>query len=434
VTIFRIVILLFFLLSLSSCPAPVARASFCEDIHNKLAEGRQAQKQDADSINTELLKDRLAPFKHLVAAEVMVSLGLYGLAEPEFEEADRLEKNYVQTKFHEELKANHNTVGYLYRYVEEKHPKDPALLFYLSRRHLAELARNSALSPVSVQPIIEELRAAAGAKQPWAGTFALLAMLEYKEASNTAGESRGEDLLRLAIKHANQELKQDPNNPLALKVRIMSALKCGASQSRLAEDCLQAVRLLPRDPEMNVLLSRVYLEKKDYKTAIQPLLIALLSENDSSIRNDLLRRAADLARRANVQEFSVSINRLLADPVWEAEKKPLLYLRVADLLALAGKPEAALTLLEQALLDCPPASRSLIEFKTGQVLTSMNRFADAYPYLKRAAWYNPDPYFARKVMSFCSRVGQIKDNYHRDIALQLKCLVSPKRQAEIWIF
>lgn len=430
--IFRIVRSLFLIISVTCLSSNMAWAGVCESIHIKLAEGQRVQQHDADSINSELLKDRTNPFKHFVAGEVMVSAGLYGLAETQFEEADRLQKDYVLTKFRQEFQKNWHIVSYVYKYVQNKYPNDPALLLYLARRHLAQLAQKGDPRQMSAQSIVEKLRLAAATAHPWPGTFALLSMLEYNEALTSADKSDRESLLKLSIKHASDELKQDPDNPLALKVRLMSILKHGGNSDNLENVFLHVLKVLPKDPEVNVLLGRAYLDRKDYKSAIQPVLIGLLTEHDFFTRQDSLMQACELARKADPAELLASVNKLLAEPGWSTEKKILLSTRVADMLFVAGKPEKSLDLLDMALKDCPAVTRPLLDFKIGQELTLMHRYFEARTYLDKAYQSIQDPASAKKIICLRTRVALVRCNYHRDIALQIKTLISPGKHMNYW--
>lgn len=410
-----------------SCAGP-SFAGVCEDVHDRLSIGQLIRARDVESINSELVKDSRNPFKHFVAGEALTSLGLYHQAEEQFETADQLEKDYVRSRFGQELSARHHTLRLLCPYLQKKHPDDPALIFYEASRDLAGLQlKQQDQSQVSFQPIINQLSEAARSANPWPGTFALLSMLEYNEALNAGSRTDSNSqkdaaqLMSLAIRHAGDELKRDPDNRLALKMRLLSLQKTGYAPERLEGILLDVLRVSPHDPEANALLARIYVEKKEYRSAIRPLLLGFLLKSNPSKRQDLYR-AFEVVRVLQPGEVVNCARGLIGELGWNCDESKLICLEVSDILAAAGKPEQALVLLGAALREAPASFRPLLELRIGRISILTRRLDNACNYLNLASRDAFNSELSQKILSLRDRVASQKDNFHRDAAAQVKDL------------
>lgn len=409
--------------------ANTAWASVCEEIHNQLSRGQKVSPGTIiDSLNAELQADSKNPFKHFVAAELLISLGLYEQAEAQFADADRLRKNFVQTKFHEELKERHHTLRLICPYLQKTQPDDPALLYYLASRDLAGLELKQDPNKVTLLPIIDEFNQAAAVANPWVGTFGELSMLEYNEAMrNTSGDypklskaPSKEELLALSIKHAREELKRDPSNALANKVLMLAMIQSGGSLEKMENTLLKLIKTSPADRDLYLLLARIYLSKKDYNTAIRPALVCLLLEPADGKRDSGRYIYHDLVRNANPNEVAMAAIEILKELGGNDHRAYVLCLKVADLLVAAEKTTEALRLLVTVLPVTPPDLRMMYNLRIGQYLTRIHHYDQACVHLDQALQICSNASVRNKIMVIRNRVASLRNNFDRDLAVQIK--------------
>ena len=407
-----------------------AWAGIFEDLHEKLGRGEPVAARDVEPINSELSKNPNDPFKHLVAAELLINLGMYDQAEEQFAAAERLKKGYVQAKYAEELRANHHTVRLITPYMQKKYPDDGALLFYKANLDFVGLREKHGEKNVSLKHVIEEFRVAAEAPNPWPGSLTMLASVEFFEAERLGQAAARESLiaedtaeqkwemLRQALKHVNEALVRDPQDLIAKKIRIMVMAKGGIAPGQLEKALLEDLKSWPLNPDSNLLLGKIYMARKDYASATRPLLIALAG---SSISPGLKRLVLDLARNVDPMLISETSAKLVSELSWEKTDRGSLYLlQVADILTLAGKQETALKLYTYTAQNCSPALQPLLQLRLGQVLTLLRRYDEACLCLDRALEASPDPDFFQKVTSIRERTVALRANAKQDIAAQLK--------------
>lgn len=404
---------------LTAQPTPVW-AGVCEDLHAKLCQGHPVQAQEADLLSEELSRDSHNPLKHVIAGEVLISLGLYDQAEAQFDEATRLQKGIVPGQFAEDLKEKHHTLRFLAPYMQKNYPNDPAFLFYLANRDLAAVQIKQWAQKASLMPIINEFMQAADASPPWPGAASMLAMLEYTEATHPAIQSAGSinnnpsstTLINLSIKHANQALKQNPNDPLAKKILLIATVKSGRPSENLESALQQLLQSAPLDPAMNLLLARLYMAKGDYKSAIRPMLICQLAESH--------KQAEDLVRHVDPADITATANQLIAQLGANSDISSLLRINVADLLVKTGRNHQALQMLCNGMESCPPNIRTVLALRIGQVLGRMHNYSESVKFLDAAWKFTDDTSLQRRIVELRNRNALLNANFKRDLATHVK--------------
>jgi len=403
-----------------------ARADVCSDLHLRLGKGEKADNADAEAISAELKKDISNPYKHLVAAEVLSSVGFAGNAKKEYEEADRLQNGFVQAQFRKDLKANMHTVRFAWPYIEKKDPNDPAMLYYLSRRQLAEIAVKRDPSQTSTAQIQEQLQRAIATHKPWPGTYALLAMLEYSDAINPSFKAERQKLLRDAYNNASAELLNDPANPLALKVKMVALLKSGGNADKMQNDLQRLARIMPVDPEANIFLARAYLDKHDYAAAVKPVAIGLMTQHDPFTHNESLSQARILAHKADPDVLVKAISEVLLQPWWKKPSRIQLCFDMANELAKARHFDQAISLLALAAPHCSGDQKAMALLKIGEYFAASYRYTEAFKVLTSAIMEAKDEALTQNIVDFRQRIASLRDNTEHDVAQKIKIAILRK--------
>jgi tetratricopeptide (TPR) repeat protein len=410
------------------CSAPQAvLAVTAQDLHLKLENGGRVSAEEAESLNSQLSSGGQNPFNHAVAAEVLISLGLYDQAEEEYDKAERLEKNYVKTMFRKELSSHHHTLRLLAPYVQKKYPDDSALLFYIANRDLAGAMLKQNMSTLWLQPLIDEFQAAANAKDPWDGALAILSMLEYNEASRigkagaeTYTKNNPQTLYAQSVKHAREELQKDPKNVLALKYYVLGMIRAGKVAEARAE-IAQLLAIAPLDAEANLLLAKFYIANGDRHSALIPALVTVLAEQKKPVQaSGSFKEVSALIRNCDEKQILDAAAILLNLTGWNTMQGNLLCLRISDLLAASGKKQLAIMMLEAGINRCGEGAFQVIMFKLGRLFMATEQYDKALSALDTAYKASSDEVFAKLILSLKNRAeGQAK-NAHRNLALQLK--------------
>lgn len=396
---------------------PGFAADGSNEIHERLAAGGRTAKNELDFVTAELAKDQNNEFKRLVAGEVLASQGFYGLAAEQFAAADKLKPDYVLGQFKALFAENRFLPALYFTYLQEKYPEDPALLFYAARRNLSALSYSREANEQAMATARKELNMAIKLKNPYPGTFATLAMMDYNQGK-----------IDSAMELIEKELKLNPDQPMALRVRALALTRQGKRPSDILPEIKAALRVAPMDPEMNLLMGRACLFTKNYKEALRPALLGLFWQHDPLTLGESKAQVYELLSTVPRQELLDEINRIsleLSDPETHGRgfRSTLLRMRLAELFAIHDEKEEALKQLETAL-RMHPHFRAAVAFRIGQVLVSMHRYFEAFPYLEMACHLNQSQTDADKYNRFRTRIARVGLNSQRDLALKIKMMFS----------
>lgn len=385
------------------------------EIHAHIASGRRVSKAFVDDVNSviSLQPGARDPFARLVAGEVLAGIGLYALADEQFAAADALSKDYVLSEFKRTFENNNYNPPLLCLYLQEKYPDDPAVLLYKARRNLQALTFSPEDKRKALATARDELARAIRLKAPWPGTFALLAMVEYNDGNRD-----------LALKYTDLELKQNPDEPLARKVRVLSFWHSGKRPADLIDEISLALKISPNDDEMNLLLGRAYLDKEDYKCAMRPALLGLLLQHDPVTHKEARSQVFELIRKANRDELLKAVGEIsysFSEPGTRGRgfRATLMRMRLADLFVLAGDRVEACWQLEAAL-RMHPHFRAAVAFRIGKELAGLHRYKEAVPYLEMACRLNQNTRDKDNYEAMCARITRVALNADRDLALKIK--------------
>lgn len=399
-----------------------------QNLHQKLASGARVSADDANSLSKELNNDLGNPFKHAVAGEVLLSLGLYDQAEAQYETADRLKKDYMRAMFSKELFAEHHTLRFLSPYVQKVAPKDSALLFYLANRDLAAAMIKQDIKTLSLQPLIDEFTVAASSSEPWPGTRGTLSMLEYNEAirqmlhplwSQTARGNTPQALFNRSLRHAEEELKTNPNDPKALRFYLIGIDRTSGKIDKETIERISNVAGL--DPQINLMLAKMCMANKDYHAAVRPALLSCMSDLQKAVReaksfNDI----SPLINRSDSNELMVSALNLINTVGWGSPQGGFICLRIADLFSACGRTMEEIALLEIAINRCGREYFQIIMFKLGKAFLVNKQFDRAAISFDIAYKQSPLGSLSSQILPYRYRAVQQAKNAHRDIALQIK--------------
>lgn len=369
---------------------------------------------DADAARIELesggSKD---PFKRLVSGEVLSSLGLYLLASEQFSEADKLANNYVLERFKLTFESNPFIAPLLFHYLQDKYPKDPAVLFFAARKHLQ--AQNSVIKQreQAIATARSELSMAIAQKNPWPGTHAYLAMMEYNDGK-----------LDRALELCQQELSRNPDNSLAKKVRILTRCRQGKRPDEMIPELEDVLSDSARDAELNLLLGRAYIYKHEYNKATLPSILGLFNQHDRATLNEARAQVFDLIKKADRKQLLAAINRVsfdYSDPGTQGRgfRSTVMRMRLADLFALCSDKDEACSQLKTAMSMhrhfLAPAA-----YRLGCELMRMHKYVEALAYLNLACNQGSNPVDSQKYRVTRDRLLSILSNYRRNISMQMK--------------
>jgi len=368
-----------------------------------------------DSVNAELAGSPADPFKRLVAGQVLADLGLYQMAAEQYAQADKLQPDYVLREFKRTFEANHFSPPLLFLYLQDKYPDDPALLLYAARRNLQALTYSQKEKEQAMSNALKELARARALPNPWPGTYSLLAMIEYNSGH-----------LEKAISYTDMELKKNPDEPLARKVKILAFCKQGKRPVELIDAIASALKIAPRDDELNLLLARALVAKHDYNNAIKPALLGLFDQHDPATLNESRSLVFELIKKADREQFNRIVNEIsygLSDPGSNGRgfRSTVMRMRLADLYVLADERKLALKELEAAL-RMHPHFRAAVAFRIGKELAAMHRYFEAFPYFDMACHLNQNGIDQQMYLAMRTRIARVGLNSQRDLALRIKTM------------
>jgi hypothetical protein len=402
----------------------LAFASVSSDLQKYLLSGRIVHKRDLNVIETELASNQSDPFTRMVAGEVLCGLGYYALGADQYSAADSLKPDYVLVEFKKLFELNAFVPALLFLYLQDKYPKDPAVLLYAARRNLSAPTFDRGEQIKAVTTARKELDMAAALPQPWPGTHALIAMMEFNDKK-----------LDSAIRYADLELAKNPNEPLAEKVKIMALDRLGTQRPGFQNDNLtqmleKALSKNPNDDVLNLMLGRAYSSAGNYKKALVPALTGLLQQHDPNTLHDGRAQVFELMKKLNETEFLVALNQVClkyADPGsglnGRGFKPAMLRIRVAELFSMSGKHEEALVQYKEAQYMSRRVAASAA-YHLGKEQAFLHRYQDAMESLDLACRLNANPENTVKYEATTQRIKEVYANSGRNLALKLKASFS----------
>lgn len=384
-----------------------------DELRSRLSRGLKATDSDINFLSTELSKNPADPFTCLTAGEALASKGLYGLANDQYAAADKSSADFVLNQFKKIFAHDQFSSALMFLYLQDKYPRDPAVLFYAARKNLAAITFSRESKQKALSNARKELSEAIQTSDPYPGTFATLAMLEYNEGK-----------IGSALSLVNQELKRNPKEPLALRINALALVKTGRKQSEVVEGITRALQESPMDDEMNLLLGRVYLGAKQYDKAIVPSLLGLYWQHDAQTLSEAKHQVYDLMEYADKRVLQAAINDLsfkLSEPGTNGGgfRSTLFRIRLADLFSIRGNRKNACAQLAAAYA-MHPHFHSAVAFKLGQELAAMHLYGESLQFLNEAVQYNTVQQDEKKYRVFRDRIAAVNANSSRDLALQLK--------------
>lgn len=405
--------------------APVAGA---DDVFNalqaRISRGVRVRKADLDAVTAELESDKSNPSKRMVTGEAFAGLGFFNLAESQYAEADKLEKDYILKKFKSVVDKDQFVAALLFIYVEDKYPKDPALLYYAAQRNLNLVTYDKEQRKTAMNTARKELTMASALPEPWEGTLASLAVLNYNQASLMGAGPEQNKLLDEAIVSANRELARYPHQVLAQKVKIMALCRKGVKLGSLVGDLTEVLKSDPKDAAMNVLLARAFIYKEDYRSALKPALSSLYYERGPEVLSEAKDKVYTLMRKVNRAEFLNAVNEIAGKPFTaeSAYRSQMFRMRIGDLFTVSGNRLEACTQYREGL-SLSPSLRAVIAYKIGYLHTLQHDYEDALIALNVACRWARTGGEKAKYEEFTRRVARVYLHQPRDIALNLKILL-----------
>lgn len=391
-------------------------ANSCHDIHTKLLSGQPATNADVDFVNSELQADPDNAYKRMVAGEVLTSLGLFGLAKEQFSAADKLKKDFVLTQFKSNFESTPVVANLHFVYLQDIYPDDPAILYCAARRRISAGYFSKQKMQEETQIARDKLEKAAALKDPWPGTEALLATMEYQNGKVAS-----------ALEHANRELDRNPGQPTATRVKVMALCQLGKKPEDLIELIKSGIKKTPYDPDLNLYLGRAYLDERKYNDAILPSMMGFCQQYDAASSAEGRRQAFELIQHANRDLLLAGIEAVVnrtQDPASDGRsfKPTLMKMRLGDLFISNGdEVEGCKQLL--AALKMHPHFSAAIAYKLGREYANRHYNQRAYDFLQIACRLNKNEDDAIRYDALRRRLFAVAKNSQKDIALQLKAML-----------
>lgn len=384
-----------------------------DELRSRLARGLKASDSDISLLTNEVSKNPGDPMTRLTAGEALASKGYYGLANDQFSAADKSKTDFVLSEFKKVFETDQFSSALMFLYLQDKYPRDPAVLFYAARKNLAAITFSQESKEKALSNARKELSEAVNTANPWPGTYATLAMIEYNNNN-----------IPRALSLVNQELKRNPREPLALRLNALALVRTGKKPEEVVDGISRALTVAPMDDQMNLLLGRVYIGNKDYNRAILPALLGLYWQHDPQTLSEAKQQVYELMDHADRHLLLAAINNLsfkLSEPGTNGGgfRSTLFRIRVADLFSIRGDRKAACAQLAAAYA-MHPHFHSAIAFKLGQELASMHLYAESLQFLNEAVEYNTQQQDDKKYRVFRDRIADVNANASRNLALKLK--------------
>lgn len=412
--------------SMFICPQG-AIASISPQMHQSLLTGHAASKDDLSTIEIELAANQSDPFSRMVAGEVLCKLGFYGLGAEQYSAADQIQPDYVLNQFKKLFEHNPFVPALMFLYLQDKYPRDPAVLLYAARRNLSAPTFDRGEQLKAVTTARKELNLAAALPQPWPGTLALLAMMEFNDGKFDS-----------AMQYADKELSKNPNETLAGKIKILVLDRLGRQRpggfhnEQLIEMIQKALKDNPSDDELNLMLSRAYFSHADYQKALKPALTGLLQQHDPNTYHDARAQVFELMKKVDETEFLLALNQVCLQYSdlgsgfnGRGFKPAMLRMRVGELFSMAGKHEEACVQFKEAKFMSRRVAAAAA-YHLGKELAFMHRYADALEPLDLACRLNANPDNTAKYNALNRRIREVYVNSDRDFALKLKASLASR--------
>ncbi|MBX9725601.1 MAG: hypothetical protein K2X81_29660 [Candidatus Obscuribacterales bacterium] len=391
-------------------------ANSCHDIHTKLLAGQPASNLDVDFVNSELQADPDNAYKRMVAGEVLTSLGLFGLAKEQFSTADKLKKDFVLSQFKSNFESTPVVANLHFVYLQDVYPDDPAILYCAARRRISAGYFSKQKMQEEMQIAKDKLVKAAALKDPWPGTEAMLATMDYQSGDVAS-----------ALKHANRELERNPGQATATRVKVMALCQLNKKPEDLIDLIKSGIKKTPYDADLNLYLGRAYLDERKYNEAILPSMMGFCQQYDSASTAEGRRQAFELIKHANRDLLLAGIS-AVADRAQDPQsasgsfKPTLMRMRMGDLFISNGDDVDGVNQLLTALKMHPHFSAA-IAFKLGKEYANKHYNQKAYDFLELACRLNKNEDDAIRYNALRRRLFKVAKNSDKDIALQLKAML-----------
>lgn len=403
---------------------PAAEAKQSSELHQYLLSGRVAEKKHINVVEAEVQANQNDPFMRMVAGEVLSSLGYYGLGADQYSAADKMKPDFVLNEFKKIFENNAFVPALMFLYLQDKYPKDPAVLLYAARRNLFAPVFDRKEQEKAVATARKELEMAIALPQPWPGTFAQLATMEFNEGK-----------LDLAIKYADSELALHPGESLAEKIKIMALDRVGRQNpgfrnEQLIEMLEKTLRNRSDDGELNLMLGRAYIAADNPRKALMPALTGLLQARDGNTLNDGRAQVYELMKKIDETDFLQALNQVClryADPAsginGRGFKPALLRIRVGELFSTCNKHEEACVQFKEAQYMSRRVAAAA-SFHLGKEQAHLHRYQEAMESLDLACRLNTNTDNTIKYEATAQRVREVYANSDRNLALKLKASIS----------
>jgi tetratricopeptide (TPR) repeat protein len=225
---------------------------------------------------------------HCLVGEALQLNGYGDLASDQFAQANKRDPQYILREFHRRMQPGvHGAAQNLFDFCRRVYPDDAGVLYFAAFKEQVLGDQRRAL---------QMMTAAATRPDAWPGSLAMLAEMEA-----------GLGMYDQAAKHAEQQLKLDPQNMQALSVSVRCQVVRGVPLASMTERLKLSAEKNPNDPFLEHLLARAYVEQGKYKDAIKPALQALVMPYGVSPKRNV-QLVTDIYRHIPHDDFARAVD------------------------------------------------------------------------------------------------------------------------------